>query len=159
VGYDVFCRRGGGARPWRDGTPEQLHRGFPTFLASIAPFVMLELPESLVKTSTAPALDAPGPIEEGRRTKRRAAAKEDTKPPEPEADVALCGAGASQPEPPAEEKQATPPTQQRAAAQLNQLAGDPCLTLISSHFKRYPSEARSRGRTRSSPRWRSRWIT
>src|SRR5260221_3435041 len=50
------------------------------------PVVMLDLPESLV-TSTAPAPDLPpGPMEE-QESERTPPPKEETKPPEPEAEV------------------------------------------------------------------------
>jgi|SRR6267142_1955264 periplasmic protein TonB len=106
-----------------------------------APVVMLELPESLV-TSTAPAMDLPpGPVEE--QESEQTPPKEETKPPEPEAEVALAPEP-PKPEPPAEEKQATAPPQARTRP-VSVTRWESLLAAHIEHFKRYPTEARSRG--------------
>jgi len=108
-----------------------------------APVIMLELPESLV-TSTAPALDLPpGPIEE-QENEKTPPPKEETKPPEPEADVSLAVPEPPKPEPPAEEKQATAPPQARTRP-VSVTRWESLLAAHIEHFKRYPTEARSRG--------------
>jgi periplasmic protein TonB len=108
-----------------------------------APVVMLELPESLV-TSAAPTRDLPpGPIEE-QESEPTLPPKEETKPPEPEAEVALPMPEPPKPEPPVEEKHATAPPQTKAP----QSSVVRWQTLLAAHierFKRYPAEARSRG--------------
>lgn len=107
-----------------------------------APVVLLDLPESLV-TSVAPAPDLPpGPVQE--EESEQTPPKEETKPPEPEAEVALPVPEPPKPEPPTEEKQATAPQQAktppRSVARWQSL-----LAAHIEHFKRYPTEARSRG--------------
>ena len=107
------------------------------------PVVMLELPESLI-TSEAPAPDLPpGPIEE-RESEQTPPPKEETKPPEPEAEVTLPMLEPPKPESPAEEKQATAPPQAKTLPS----SVTRWQSLLAAHierFKRYPSEARSRG--------------
>jgi len=106
------------------------------------PVVMLELPESLV-TSEAPAQDLPpGPIEE--QETEKTPPKEEAKPPEPEAQVALAMPEPPKPEPPAEEKQATAPPQARTPP-VSVARWQSLLAAHIEHFKRYPAEARSRG--------------
>jgi len=107
------------------------------------PVVTLELPESLV-TSVAPARDLPpGPIQE-EESERTPPPKEDTKPPESEAEVALPVPEPPKPEPPAEEKQATAP-QQAKTPPRSVTRWQSLLAAHIEHFKRYPAEARSRG--------------
>jgi periplasmic protein TonB len=107
------------------------------------PVVMLELPESLV-TSTAPAADLPpGPMEE-QESEPTPPQKEETKPPEPEAEVAIAIPEPPKPQPPTEEKHATAPPQANAP-QSSVVLWQSLLAAHIEHFKRYPSEARSRG--------------
>jgi len=107
-----------------------------------APVVMLELPESLV-TSVAPARDLPpGPIQE-EGSEQTPPPKEETKLPEPEAEVALPVPEPPKPEPPAEEKQATAPPQATPPRSVTRWQS--LLAAHIEHFKRYPAEARSRG--------------
>ena len=105
-----------------------------------APVVILELPESFV-ISTAPPTDlAPGPKQE--ESEATPAPKEETKPPEQQAEVAL--PEPPKPQPPQEQKQATAPP-----------AAAPSVTVIRrwetelvahiERFKRYPPDARARG--------------
>jgi periplasmic protein TonB len=106
-----------------------------------APAVMLELPESLI-TSMVPAQDLPpGPVEE--QESEQTPPKEETKPPEPDAEVALAPEP-PKPEPPAEEKQATAPQQARTRP-ISVTRWESLLAAHLEHFKRYPTEARSRG--------------
>jgi protein TonB len=108
-----------------------------------APVVMLELPESLVP-STVPARDLPpGPIQE-EESEQTPPPKEETKPPEPELEVALPIPEPPKPEPPAEEKQATAPPQAKTPPK-SVIRWQGLLAAHIEHFKRYPTEARSRG--------------
>src|SRR6266852_7181910 len=108
-----------------------------------APIVMLELPESLV-TSEAPAQDLPpGPIEE-RESEQTPPPKEETKPPQTEAEVTLPMPEPPKPEPPPEEKQATAPQRARTPP-TSVTRWQSLLAAHIEHFKRYPAEARSRG--------------
>jgi protein TonB len=107
-----------------------------------APVVMLDLPESLI-TSMVPVLDLPpGPIEE--QEIEQPPPKEETKPPEPEAEVALPMPEPPKPEPLPEEKQATAPPQARTRP-VSVTRWESLLAAHLEHFKRYPTEARSRG--------------
>ena len=107
------------------------------------PVVMLELPESLV-TSTAPAPDLPpGPMEE-QESEPTPRQKEETKPPQPEAEVAIPIPEPPKPEPPSEEKHATAPPQARVTPSAV-VRWQSLLAAHIEHFKRYPTEARSRG--------------
>jgi periplasmic protein TonB len=108
-----------------------------------APVVMLELPESLV-TSTAPAADLPpGPVEE-QENEQKPPPKQETKPPEPQAEVTLPVPEPPKPEQPPEEKQATAPQQARTP-QVSVARWQTQLAAHIERFKRYPAEARSRG--------------
>jgi periplasmic protein TonB len=107
------------------------------------PVVMLELPESLV-TSTAPAPDLPpGPLQED-ESLPTPPPKEETKPPEREAEVAIPIPEPPKLEPPSEERHATAPPQTRAMQSVV-IHWQSELAAHIEHFKRYPAEARSRG--------------
>jgi periplasmic protein TonB len=107
------------------------------------PVVILDLPESLV-TSTAPAPDLPpGPMEE-QESEPTPPPKEETKPPEPEAEVAIPIPEPPKPEPPTEEKHATAPPQAKTMPS-SVVRWQSLLAAHIEHFKRYPTEARSRG--------------
>jgi periplasmic protein TonB len=105
-----------------------------------APVVILELPESFV-ISTAPPTDlAPGPQQE--ESEATPPPKEETKPLEQEAEVAL--PEPPKPEPPQEQKQATaPPAAAPSVAVVHRWETE--LVAHIERFKRYPSEARARG--------------
>jgi protein TonB len=107
-----------------------------------APVVLLELPESLVTSTTPPTDLAPGPKEE--ESEATPPPKEETKPPEPEAEVALPAPEPPKPEPPREEKQATAPSAAKVTPKsVTRWQSE--LAAHIEHFKRYPSDARSRG--------------
>jgi len=105
-----------------------------------APVVILELPESFVIPTAPPTDLAPGPKQE--ESEATPAPKEETKPPEQQAEVAL--PEPPRPQPPQEQKQATAPP-----------AAAPSVTVIRrwetelvahiERFKRYPPDARARG--------------
>jgi periplasmic protein TonB len=107
------------------------------------PVVMLDLPESLV-TSTAQAPDLPPGALEEQESEQMPPPKEETKPPEPEAEVALPIPEPPKPEPPAEEKHATAPPQAKTPPS-SVVRWQSLLAAHIEHFKRYPTEARSRG--------------
>jgi periplasmic protein TonB len=106
------------------------------------PVVMLELPESLVTQAAPPTELAPGPKEE--ESEATPPPKEETKPPEQVAEVALPMPEPPKPEPPQEEKQATAPPPSRAVPK-SATRWQSELAAHIERFKRYPSEARSRG--------------
>jgi protein TonB len=133
----VAAAHGLGAMALLNNPPEDSEFGVDV------PVVMLDLPESLV-TSTAPAADLPpGPVEE-HESEATPPPKEETKPPEPEAEVAIPIPEPPKPEPPSEEKHATAPPQTRATPSVV-IRWQSLLAAHIEHFKRYPSEARSRG--------------
>ncbi len=106
------------------------------------PVVMLELPEAL-STSAAPPTDlAPGPKQE--ESEATPPPKEEAKPPETEAAVALPMPEPPKPEPPQEEKQATAPPAARATPK-SVTRWQSKLAAHIERFKRYPAEARSHG--------------
>jgi protein TonB len=107
-----------------------------------APVVMLELPEAL-STQIAPPTDAaPGPMEE--ESIATPPPKEETKPPEQVAEVALPVPEPPKPEPPQEQRQATAPQASKAIPR-SVVRWESELAAHIERFKRYPSEARSRG--------------
>jgi protein TonB len=107
------------------------------------PVVMLDLPESLA-TSTATAPDLPpGPMED-QESEPTPPPKEETKPAEPEAEVAIPIPEPPKPEPPTEEKHATAPPQAKTTPS-SVIRWQSLLAAHIEHFKRYPTEARSRG--------------
>jgi protein TonB len=102
------------------------------------PVVTVELPESLV-ANTAPRQDLPpGPVAE-EESQARPAQKEDTKPPEPESELAL---PLPQFEPPSEEKQATAPATGRTPPK-SVVRWQSLLAAHIAKFQRYPSAARA----------------
>jgi periplasmic protein TonB len=106
------------------------------------PVVMLELPESFV-VSTVPLTDLPpGPVQE--ETEATPPPKEETKPPEPQADVALPEPQPPKPEPPQEQRQATaPPAAAPSVAVIRHWETE--LLAHIERFKRYPPKAHARG--------------
>jgi protein TonB len=105
-----------------------------------APVVMLDLPESFA-TAAIPLTDlAPGPKEE--ESEETPPPKEETKPPETEAEVAL--PEPPKPEPPKEQKQATAPSASAPTAAVVH-NWESLLVAHIERFKRYPLEARERG--------------
>jgi len=108
-----------------------------------APPVMIELPQSLVTSVTRARDLPPGPIQE-EESEQSPPLKEETKPPEPKAEVALPIPEPQKLEPPAEEKQATAP-QQAKTPPRSVTRWQSLLAAHIEHFKRYPAEARSRG--------------
>jgi periplasmic protein TonB len=122
-----------------------------------APVVMLELPEVPVAPSLPPSDLAPGPPQE--QTDATPQPKEETKPPEHEAEVALPIPEPPRPAPPVEQRQAmavpsaemppsvvAPPT---AGAEVHNAAAlirwQSALAGHLGRFKRYPSAARAHG--------------
>jgi periplasmic protein TonB len=107
-----------------------------------APVVMLELPESFV-VSTAPPTDlAPGPMQE--ENDATPPPKEETRPPEQQAEIALPEPQPPKPEPPQEQRQAmAPPAAAPSVAVLHRWETE--LVAHIERFKRYPSTARARG--------------
>jgi periplasmic protein TonB len=107
-----------------------------------APVIMLELPESFV-ASTAPLTDLPpGPVQE--ESEATPPPKEETKPPEPQADVALPELQPPKPEPPQEQRQATaPPAAASSVAAIRRWETE--LRAHIERFKRYPPKAHARG--------------
>jgi periplasmic protein TonB len=107
-----------------------------------APVVTLELPESFV-VSTAPLTDLPpGPVQE--ETDATPPPKEETKPPEPQADIALPEPQPPKPEPPQEQKQATAPPAAAPSFAVNRRWETELLAHI-ERFRRYPPKALARG--------------
>ena len=104
------------------------------------PVVTLDLPESFVTTDAPPTDLAPGPKEE--QSEATPPPKEETKPPEPEADVAM--PEPPKPEPPQEERQATAPVASKAMPK-SITRWESTLAAHIDRFKRYPSEARAHG--------------
>jgi periplasmic protein TonB len=105
-----------------------------------APIVTIELPESFVTAATPPTDLAPGPKEE--ESEATSIRKEETKPPEPEAEVAI--PEPPQSEPPQEQKQETaPPASARSIAFARRWESE--LVAHIERFKRYPADARARG--------------
>jgi protein TonB len=117
-----------------------LSRSEDTEFGVDVPVVMIDLSESLLVTA-APLTDlAPGPKEE--ETEETPPPKEEVKPPEKEAEVAL--PEPPKPEPPQEQKQATaPPAAIPTAARIQRW--ESLLVAHIERFKRYPAEARARG--------------
>jgi protein TonB len=121
-----------------------------------APVVMLELPEIAAAPTTPPSDLAPGPPEE--QSEPTPPPKEETKPIEQEAEVALPTPEPPKPEPPVEQREATatpsvemppsaaaPPTP--GAAVQTPAAFIRWQSALAAHlerFKRYPTEARAR---------------
>jgi periplasmic protein TonB len=105
-----------------------------------APVVTIELPESVVMSAMPPTDLAPGPREE--ESEATPPPKEQTKPLEPEAEVAI--PEPPKPEPPQEAKQATaPPAAAPSVAVVHRWESE--LVAHIERFKRYPAEARARG--------------
>jgi protein TonB len=105
-----------------------------------APVVMLDLPESFATSALPPTDLAPGPKEE--ESEATPLPKEETKPPEAQAEVAL--PEPPKPEPPQVERQATaPPASAPSAAVVHNW--ESLLVAHIERFKRYPVEARTRG--------------
>ncbi len=122
-----------------------------------APVVMVELPEAPAAFTTPPTELAPGLTEP--ETRPTPPPKEEAKPPEEVAEVALPEPEPPKPEPPAEE---TPPTALPAVAMVPTIPAPPVAgaavepsaairrweSALVGHierFKRYPPEARARG--------------
>jgi periplasmic protein TonB len=122
-----------------------------------APVVMIELPEAPAAFAAPPTELTPGPTEP--ETERTPTPKEETKPPEEVAEVALPEPEPLKPEPPAEEK---PPTAAPSIAMAPAIPAPPVAgaavepaaairrweSALVGHierFKRYPAEARARG--------------
>jgi periplasmic protein TonB len=107
-----------------------------------APVVMLELPESFVISTTPPTDLAPGPRQE--ESEDIPAPKEETRPPEPQAEIALPEPLPPKPQPPQEQKQATaPPAAAPTVAVIRRWETE--LVAHIERFKRYPTKARARG--------------
>jgi protein TonB len=133
----------------------------PSFEASDfdagAPVVMLELPEAPAAPSTPPSDLAPGPPET--ESDPTPPPKEETKPIEQEAEVALPTPEPPKPEPPVEQHEATaapsveippsaaaPPTPGAAVRTPAALIRwQSALAARLARFKRYPAVARARG--------------
>jgi periplasmic protein TonB len=131
----VAAAHGLGAMALMDSATEASDFGVDT------PVVMVDLPESFV-TSPAPALDLPpGPLEE-EQSDPTPPQREETKPPELQAELSL-----PMPEPklqpPSEEKQATAPPQANAPRVIARW--ESVLAAHLERFKHYPQEARARG--------------
>jgi periplasmic protein TonB len=122
-----------------------------------APVVMLELPEMPAAPSTPPSDLAPGPPEE--QSDPTPPPKEETKPIEQEAEVALPTPEPPKPEPPVEQHEATaapsvelppsaaaPPTPGAAVqTPASFIRWQSALAAHLERFKRYPTAARARG--------------
>jgi periplasmic protein TonB len=107
-----------------------------------APVVMLELPESFV-VSTAPLTDLPpGPPQE--ETEATPPPKEETKPLEPQADIALPEPQPPKPEPPQEQKQATAPLAAAPSSAVIRRWETELMAHI-ERFRIYPPKALARG--------------
>ena len=105
-----------------------------------APVVMLELPESFVISAAPPTDLAPGPRQD--ESEATPVPKEETKPPEQQADIAL--PEPPRPEPPQEQKQATaPPAAAPSIAVVHRWETE--LVAHIERFKHYPPNARARG--------------
>jgi protein TonB len=133
---------------------------FPTLEASEfdagAPVIMLELPEAPAAPSTPPSDLAPGPPE--METDPTPPPKEETKPIEQEAEVALPTPEPPKPEPPVEQREATaapsvelppsaaaPPTPGAAVqTPASFIRWQSALAAHLERFKRYPTAARAR---------------
>jgi periplasmic protein TonB len=109
-----------------------------------APVVMLDLPESFVPSIAPPQDVPPGPMQQN-EVEETPPPKEETKPPEPEADVALPMPEPPKPDkPPAEKIEATaPPAARTPPASVVRWQSQ--LAAHIEHFKRYPQAARGRG--------------
>ena len=134
---------------------------FPTLGASEfeagAPVIMLELPAAPAAPSTPPSDLAPGPPET--ETDPTPPPKEETKPIEQEAEVALPTPEPPKPEPPVEQREATaapsvemppsaaaPPTPGAAVhTPATLIRWQSALAAHLERFKRYPTAARARG--------------
>jgi periplasmic protein TonB len=104
-----------------------------------APVVTIELPESFLVAAVPPTDLAPGPKEE--ESEATSPPKEEAKPPEPDAQIAL--PEPPRPEPQQETKQATaPPAAVPSAAVVHRWESE--LVAHIERFKRYPAEARAR---------------
>jgi periplasmic protein TonB len=121
-----------------------------------APVAMIELPEAPAALSNPPTDLLPGPAEPD---SEQTPAKEEMKPPEEVAEVTLPEPQPPKPEPPSEERPATAPPSVAAAMPApptigaeTQPVSDAVLrweSALAAHierFKRYPPEARARGR-------------
>jgi protein TonB len=121
-----------------------------------APVVTIELPEMPAAFAPPPSDLAPGPTEP--ESEQRPLPKEETKPPEEVAEVALPEPEPPKPEPPAEEKPPTAMPSVTMATPAPPVAGaavQPSTAVVRrweselvahiERFKRYPAEARSRG--------------
>jgi periplasmic protein TonB len=106
------------------------------------PVVMLDLPESFLTSPTLARDLPPGPLEE-EQSEPTPPQKEDTKPPDLEAELSLPMPEPLKPEPPAEEKQATAPPEANAPRLMARWQS--ALAAHLERFKRYPAEARARG--------------
>jgi periplasmic protein TonB len=133
---------------------------FPTLEASEfeagAPVIMLELPAAPAAPSTPPSDLAPGPPEE--QSDPTPPPKEETKPIEQEAEVALPTPEPPKPEPPVEQHEATaapsvelppsaaaPPTPGAAVqTPASFIRWQSALAAHLERFKRYPTAARAR---------------
>jgi periplasmic protein TonB len=132
----VVAVHGIGAMALMDNSTEASDFGVDT------PVVVVDLPESFI-TSPAPALDLPpGPMEE-EQSDPTPPQREETKPPELQAELSLPEPEPPKPEPPSEEKQATAPPQANAPRAIARW--ESTLAAHLEHFKRYPKEARTRG--------------
>jgi periplasmic protein TonB len=131
----VVAAHGVGAMALMDDATEASDFGVDT------PVMVVDLPESFI-TSPAPALDLPpGPMEE--QSDPTPPQKEETKPPELQAELSLPMPEPPKPEPPSEEKQATAPPQANAPRVIARW--ESALAAHLERFKRYPQEARARG--------------
>jgi periplasmic protein TonB len=122
-----------------------------------APVVMIELPEAPAALSNPPTDLAPGLVEP--ESEQTPPPKEETKPPEQVAEVALPEPEPPKPEPPAEEKPPTalpsvavamPVAAPVAGAEVEPMSDavrrwESALVAHIERFKRYPAEARARG--------------
>jgi protein TonB len=132
----VLAAHGLGAMALVDNATEASDFGVDT------PVVVVDLAESFL-TSPAPALDLPpGPLEE-EQSEPTPPQKEETKPPELQAELSLPMPEPPKPEPPSEEKQATAPPQANAPRAIARW--ESALAAHLERFKRYPQEARARG--------------
>jgi protein TonB len=112
-----------------------------TSYSGVDAVVMLELPESLIP-STAQDLP-PGPVME-EESQATPPPKEETKPPETEAEVALPEPPKPQPQPQAEERSVAAPAAAKTPP-ASVIRWQTQLAAHIEHYKRHPAEARSRG--------------
>jgi periplasmic protein TonB len=106
------------------------------------PVVVLDLAESFVISTSPPTDLAPGPRQE--ESEATPAPKEETKPPEQQADVAIPVPEPLKPEPPQEQRLATaPPAAAPSVAVIHRWETE--LVAHIERFKRYPARARVRG--------------